>query len=350
MPEEYFKPFPLESIQLPLGYREDDLMDLPAEGQRRGPNRYFEHILKQGQWKQGIQGYLASIHFADAMLGKVLDALEAGPHVDNTIVVLWSDHGWHLGEKQHWQKYTGWRVCTRVPLMVRVPPGTPGLESGTVPGVCEKPVNLLSLFPTLLVLCGLPAEAQHDGPSLTPLLGNPQTDWPHCSITYLGDPGSYALSEDRWRLIHYANGEEELYDIPADRYEWNNLANDSGQDQVREALRARAPASFVPKPAPSVASLPQLKWNPLKEETAPPSRPDGNTFDIVLINSTEQPVALFWMNREGEPLPYGTIPAGKQKRQQTRPGAVWLIRSEAGEDLGYFRVDDRAARAIVPGE
>ena len=107
-------------------------------GQRRGPNRYFEHIRGEDQWKQAIQGYLASIAFADAMVGRVLDALEKGPNRDNTIVVLWSDHGWHLGEKQHWQKYTAWRVCTRVPLIVRVPKGTTGLPAGTRAGsVCQ---------------------------------------------------------------------------------------------------------------------------------------------------------------------------------------------------------------------
>ena len=93
------------------------------DGKRLGRNRYFAHIQKHQQWKPAIQGYLASIAFADAMVGRVLQALEEGPNAKDTIVVLWSDHGWHLGEKQHWQKYTAWRVCTRVPLMVRVPAG-----------------------------------------------------------------------------------------------------------------------------------------------------------------------------------------------------------------------------------
>ncbi|MCA9073219.1 MAG: sulfatase-like hydrolase/transferase, partial [Planctomycetaceae bacterium] len=133
VPKKYFEPFPLESIKLPIGYQADDLTDLPPEGKRRGPNRYFAHIRKQGQWKKAIQAYLASIYFADTMLGRVLDALEKSPHAKNTIVVLWSDHGWHLGEKQHWQKFTAWRLCTRVPLMIRVPQGSPGLSQGTQP-------------------------------------------------------------------------------------------------------------------------------------------------------------------------------------------------------------------------
>jgi arylsulfatase A-like enzyme len=127
VPKKYFEPFPLESIQLPPGYKADDVDDLPPAGQRLARNRYFAHIQKHEQWKKGIQAYLASIHFADAMLGRVLDALEKSPQRDNTIVVLWSDHGWHLGEKEHWQKFTGWRVCARVPLMIRVPKGAPGL-------------------------------------------------------------------------------------------------------------------------------------------------------------------------------------------------------------------------------
>ena len=121
VPKKYYEPFPLESIQLPPGYNENDLDDVPASGVRAARNRYFAHIQEHDQWKKGIQGYLASIHFADAMLGRVLDALEAGPNAKNTIVVLWADHGWQLGEKEHWQKYTPWRAVTRVPLMIRVP-------------------------------------------------------------------------------------------------------------------------------------------------------------------------------------------------------------------------------------
>eukprot|EP00913_Durusdinium_trenchii_P023463 g22041.t1 len=113
VPKKYFDLFPLDKVQMPPGLKEDDLDDLPPAGKRRGPNRYLAHIRKHGQWKNGVQAYLASIAFADAMLGRVMDALEKSPHRNNTIVVLWSDHGWHLGEKQHWQKYTGWRVCTR---------------------------------------------------------------------------------------------------------------------------------------------------------------------------------------------------------------------------------------------
>jgi arylsulfatase A-like enzyme len=350
VPKKYFKPFPLESIRLPKGYKENDLADLPPQGKRRGPNRYFAHIRKHGQWKKAIQGYLASIHFADAMLGKVLDALEKSPHADNTIVVLWSDHGWHLGEKQHWQKFTAWRVCTRVPLMIRVPKGTPGLPQGTQPGVCSKPVNLLSLFPTLLKLCGLPGESHHDGPSLLPLLQNPKADWPHVSVTHLGDPGSFGLSAERWRYIRYANGDEELYDIKTDPHEWTNLAAKAEHSLQLKSLRKLSPKNFVEKKRVRVGSLPKLIWKPRSKGPVPASKPDGSTFDVVFINQTKAAVKLFWMNRQGQSKFYADILPGKQQRQRTRPGAVWKITDGNSKPLGHFRVGDRTSRAVIPAK
>lgn len=247
VPKKYFDQFPLKDIQLPPGYKADDLDDLPPAGKRRGPNRYFAHIRKHSQWKQAIQGYLASISFADAMVGRVLTALDEGPNRDNTIVVLWSDHGWHLGEKQHWQKFTAWRVCTRVPLIVRVPKGSPGLPNGTQAGTkCSKPVNLLSLFPTLTDVAGLLAKKDNSGPSILPLLKNPKADWPHVAITHLDQPGNYSISGERWRLIRYANGEEELYDTQTDPYEWTNLAAKPEHANILKRLRKHSPTKFAP--------------------------------------------------------------------------------------------------------
>ena len=152
----------------------------------------------------------------DYCVGLILNSLYQSRHAKNTLVVLWSDHGWHLGEKQHWQKFTAWRACTRVPLIVRVPTETPGLPTGTRSGTCPKPVSLLSLAPTVLELCGLPPVKVHDGPSLIPLLSDPKEDWSHVAITHLGSPGSFGLSAERWRYIRYAGGGEELYNIETD--------------------------------------------------------------------------------------------------------------------------------------
>ncbi len=352
VPKKYFDAFPIEKIQLPPGYRENDLEDLPTEGKRLGPNRYFAHIRAHKQWRNAVQGYLASIYFADTMLGHVLDALDKGPNAKDTIVVLWSDHGWHLGEKQHWQKFTGWRACSRVPLIVRVPKGTSGLPKGTTPGTCSKPVSLLSLAPTLLELSGLPPLKNHDGPSLIPLLADPNTKWPHVAITHLDSPGSFGLSTENWRYIHYAKGGEELYNVGSDPYEWRNLANQKTHQATLERLRALAPRKFAKLVQPKVDTLPALKWKPLAVgEKAPLSKPDGNPFDVVFINRSARKVELFWMDRTGGHKPYALIVPGAQYAQQTRPGAVWMIaeaEGKSGRSLGYFEVGDRAARAVVP--
>lgn len=349
VPKKYFDLFPLEDVQLPPGYKEDDLDDLPPAGKLAGPNRYFAHIRDHGQWRQGVQAYLASIAYADAMLGRVLDALDKSPHKDNTIVVLWSDHGWHLGEKQHWQKYTMWRSVTRIPLIVKVPHGVFGLPQGTTPGsVCSRPVNLLSLFPTLVELCGLPGKVDNDAPSLVTLLRNPNARWPHVSVTYGGQPGTFGLSAEGWRYIHYENGDEELYDVDSDPYEWTNLAASPAREAKLEELRALAPTEFAPYVAASPLSLTQLSWHPASEGPAPASRRDGRSFDVFFFNERSTAVRLFKMGSDGEPEPFGEIAAGAQKKQSTGPGEIWQIADLSGQLLGHFVVDDRTARAMIP--
>ena len=248
VPKKYFDQFPLDEVRMPRGLKDHDLDDLPPLGQAIGRNRYLAHIRKHNQWRQGVQGYLASIAFADAMVGRVLHALDAGPNCDNTIVVLCSDHGWHLGEKEHWQKFTGWRVCARVPLIVRVPKAAAALSGDTPQGErCNRAVNLVDLFGTLTDLCGLPRKADIDGRTLTPLLENPQAEWPHAALTHLDVPGNYALSTERWRYIHYHDGGEELYDIEVDPHEWTNLAADPQHAVQLRRLRQLAPKEMKPK-------------------------------------------------------------------------------------------------------
>ncbi|WP_372805769.1 sulfatase-like hydrolase/transferase [Pontiella sp.] len=352
VPAKYFEPFPLEEIQLPPGYLENDLDDLPPAGQRMGPNRYFAHIQEQGQWKQGIQGYLASIHFADAMLGRVLDALENGPNKNNTIVVLWSDHGWHLGEKEHWQKYTAWRATTHIPLMVRVPDGiSPALPQGTTAGsVCDQPVSLISLYPTLVELAGLPAKADNSGPSLLPLLKDAEADWDHVAITYLSRPGSIGISGTDWRYIHYANGDEELYNVENDPYEWKNLATLPEYAEKLAKFRTRVPAEFAPLVKAKITSLYKIPWVAASEKPVPASKPDGGRFNVHFINRRENPVQLFWMDQEGKPVARGTIEAGKVLAQLTSPGETWQIAAHNGTPLGHFVVRDRESQAVIPAD
>jgi len=356
VPQKYFDAFPLGDIQLPPGYREDDLDDVPPGGKRRAMSPYFPHIRKHGQWKQGVQGYLASIAFADAMLGRVLDSLQNSAHRDNTIVVLWSDHGWHLGEKQHWQKFTPWRVCTRVPLMIRVPKGTVGLPEGTTAGtVCKAPVNLLSLYPTLTELAGVPKKETNDGPSLVPLLKDAGSDWPHVSITHLEHANSFGLSDDRWRYIRHHGGDEELYDIQTDRYELTNLATHPQHQDQLQRLRDLAPKTFAKMPAPKIKPRSKAEWTPADlakiakaEWNAPASKPAGLSFLLTFSTKRADTTKLFWINQEGEPRPYGAFEPGKGKGINTRVGAVWLATDGDEKPLGYFKIKKPVARAIVP--
>ncbi|MGI9470105.1 MAG: sulfatase-like hydrolase/transferase [Rubripirellula sp.] len=349
VPKAYFDAFPLDEIQLPPGYDEDDLQDLPTAGKRRGPNRYFAHIQAHDQWRPAIQAYLASIAFADAMVGRVIDALDSGPNRDNTMVVLWSDHGWHLGEKQHWQKFTGWRVCTRVPLIIRVPPSVPGLPRGTLAGTrSDQPVSLLSLFPTLTELAGIESKPTNDGPSLVPLLKNPEADWPHVAVTHLNRPGNYSVSDRDWRYIHYDDGGEELYDISEDPFEWRNLAAMPASASMLESFRTRSPQEFHEFVQPSDSSLTQLRWRPSGDKKTPASKPDGQNFDVIFLNRQEAPVKLFWMDRSGRPVAYGLIEPQGRRSQNTRPGAVWMIANQEDDPIGHFRIGDRTARGVIP--
>ncbi|QGJ70965.1 Iduronate-2-sulfatase [Planctomycetales bacterium 10988] len=234
VPQNYFDLYPLEEIELPV-VREDDLDDVPAMGQKLAGDRHrdLELIQKSGNWKSAVRAYLASISYADAQLGRVLDTLAESPHASNTIVVLWSDHGWHLGEKQHWHKSTLWEEATRIPLVI----SAPNYSTGS----CPRPVSLIDLFPTLLELCGLQPIAAHDGTSLVPLLKNPKRSWDRPAvIEYLFK--NAAVRSERYRYIRYRDGSEELYDHQSDPHEWQNLAENSEYDSIKTEL-----AKWLPK-------------------------------------------------------------------------------------------------------
>ena len=349
VPAKYFEPFPLNEIQLPPGFKQDDLSDVPPGGLKLRDVPYFSHIRKHDQWKQAIQGYLASIAFADAMIGRVLDALDQGPNRDNTIVVLWSDHGWHLGEKMRWQKFTGWRVSTRVPLIVRVPKGTPGLPHGTLSGTqCDRPVSLLSLYPTLTELAGLPAKADLDGPSLLPLLQDTKSDWPHVALTYLQEPGSFGLSAQRWRYIHYAQGGDELYDIQNDPYEWVNLAKSPDHQGVLQELRERAPKTFAPVARAKNETLQELTWFPGDGSARVKSTPHGHECEIMITNRMAAGVDMYVVNREGNWESRGSIQSGWRFSRRTQPGTVWIITDSDKHVHGHFVIGQGGSKVTIP--
>jgi len=246
VPQKYFDMFPLDSIQLPKTLK-NDLSDIPKAGIAMAkPGGDHAAVVKGKQWKHAVQGYLACIAFADAQIGRVIDALEAGPHKDNTVVVLWTDHGWHLGEKEHWRKFALWHRATRTPMFISVPEGTQGLPSGSVRGrQCHQATSLMDIYPTLIELCGLTPRKDIAGRSLVPLLKNPDLETKRAIITTHGR-NNHAIRDPRWRYIRYADGSEELYDHKSDPNEWRNVAEDPRHKAVKNRLAKWLPETNVP--------------------------------------------------------------------------------------------------------
>jgi len=234
VPRTYYEMFPLKDLALPVT-RDDDLEDVPPAGVRMAaPERDHAKMLATGNWRHAVQAYLASIAFADAQVGRLLDALDASAHAKNTIVVLWGDHGWHLGEKEHWRKFALWEEAARAPLIIWAPGVTkPGTK-------CARTVDFMHVYPTLAELCDLPVPSHCEGRSLVPLLADPRRHWGLPAITTHGR-GNHGVRSERYRYIRYANGDEELYDHEADPREWLNLAGDPRYDLVKEALQAWLP-------------------------------------------------------------------------------------------------------------
>ena len=233
-PTKYFDLYPEKDVFLPK-VKADDLDDVPAAGQRSIRKAWHRWLVENDEWRPAVRGYLASISFADAQVGRLLDALDASPHAKNTIVVLWSDHGMHLGEKQQWEKFTLFEESTRVPLMLIVPGVT---KAGSR---CDRPVSLLDVYPTLNELCGLPRRDDLDGVSLVPLLKNPNIKWDRPAVTTWGK-NNHAARGWRYRYIRHPDGEEQLYDHQSDPDEFTNLAAKPELASVKSRL-----AKWLPK-------------------------------------------------------------------------------------------------------
>ena len=238
--QKYFDMFPLDEIELPEGYREDDLEDVPGASAKMTHPRWFKKIKDAGQWKHAMQAYLACTAMVDDLIGQIVGALEKSKYADNTIIVLWSDHGWQLGEKERWAKYSLWERATRVNL-VWVAPGV------TKPGsTCAKPVNLLDIYPTLASLTDCePPERQLEGNDLSVLIKNPEAPWDKTSLTTFGYK-NYSIRSERYRYIVYADGTEELYDHEKDKWEWHNLTDSPEYADVRKEMQKGIPAHHEP--------------------------------------------------------------------------------------------------------
>jgi arylsulfatase A-like enzyme len=238
VPKKYFDMYPLDKIEIPP-YQKDDLNDLPTEGVKMADNGDHEKLLGSGNtdslWRAAIQAYQACITYADVQIGRVLDAVEKSPERENTIIVLWGDHGWHLGEKHHWRKFSLWEEATRSPLFFVVPNMT---KAGSR---CDKTVDFMNLYPTLADLCGLKIPQHIEGYSMTSLLKNPNSAWDKPAITTF-HANNHTVRTEKWRYIRYAKGGEELYDETADPYEWKNLANDKKNEVIKREL-----SQYLPK-------------------------------------------------------------------------------------------------------
>lgn len=256
LPSEFFDMYPLEGIELP-DTSLNDLDDVPgfAEGLAHGfgdildintPERSvpsdYEMIRDRGLWKEAYQGYLASISFADYCVGELITALKESRYYDNTVIVLWSDHGYHMGEKEHWRKETLWEEATRTILYFRVPGRTTDASS------TGWPVSLMDIYPTLIEVCNLPKKQGLDGNSLVRLLEDPEMDWDKPVLITYGFKNHSIRSKD-YRYIQYRNGSEELYDHKNDPDEWTNLADAHEYKEIKEYLKKFLPeenAELVP--------------------------------------------------------------------------------------------------------
>ncbi|QHI70968.1 sulfatase-like hydrolase/transferase [Tichowtungia aerotolerans] len=240
-PQKWFDLYPLETLRLPAVVA-NDLDDVPEYGvnltRLKHVSPTMEWVEENNEWKPLVRSYLACVSFVDHQIGRVLDALEKSGRSENTVVVLYGDHGFHLGEKRRFAKRSIWRDGAGVPLII----AGPGVAKGAV---CDHPVQLLDIYPTLLALTGLDADSGLQGHSLKPLLDNPKTDWPYMARSSFG-PENVAIVSDQYRYIHYHDGSEELYDRKKDPNEWMNLASDPAYRTIIEEYREKLPKSYYP--------------------------------------------------------------------------------------------------------
>ncbi len=248
--QRWFDLYPKESLILPPVLA-DDRADTPRYSwylHWRLPEPRLKSLQEASQWEPLVRAYLASTSFVDSQVGRVLDALDANGLAENTIVVLLSDHGWHVGEKGISGKNTLWDRSTRVPLIF----AGPGVSAG---GVCQRPAELLDVYPTLAALCGLPERPENEGHSLATQLRDPAAPRPWPALTTHG-PNNHAVRTERFRYIRYADGSEELYDMAADPNEWTNLAGDPAHAATKQDLAKCLPTrSAEPLPGGTVRLL-----------------------------------------------------------------------------------------------
>ncbi len=241
--QKWYDQFPEDTLQLPPVLN-DDRTDTPRFSwylHWKLPEPRLRFLREASQWKNLVRSYLASTAFVDSQVGRILDALNASPFADNTIVVLWSDHGWHLGEKAITGKNTLWERSTRVPLIFAGPKIVANAH-------CDQPVELLDIYPTLAQLCDLPLPELLEGHSLVPQLADAAATraWPAIT-THNHD--NHSVRSLEWRYIRYADGSEEVYNLIDDPHEWTNMVGDDALTSTIQSHREWLP-ELNRKPVP----------------------------------------------------------------------------------------------------
>lgn len=237
-PQKWFDLYPLEDIELPP-WLETDMKDVPNSGLDltsvpQMPT--IEWAIENKEWRPIVQAYLASVSFVDHCIGITLDALKSSEYSNNTYVVLFSDNGYHLGEKSRFAKMSLWERSTRVPLII----SGPAIEAG----ISNIPVGLIDIYPTILELAGLPSNSDNAGRSLVPILqGDSIEVQPIISVF---GRGNFAVIDEQFRYIQYANGDEELYDLENDPNEWNNIAQSPSHEATKLRLAKHVPTQTRP--------------------------------------------------------------------------------------------------------
>lgn len=247
VPKKWFDQFPpADQIKLPptLDTDRDDLSEYAKRLTHGWPAPRHDWMVENKQWKHAVRAYLASITFADAQVGRVLDALDESGRADNTIVILLSDHGFHMGEKQRWAKRTLWERSTKVPLIIAGPGIDPGRQ-------CKQPAGLIDIYPTLVQMCGLKDPGQLEGKTLVPQLVDVETKRDPAITTWW--VGNHSARSARYRYIRYADGSEEFYDHQADPNEWNNLASKAKYADLMAEHRKHLPKTDYPALKSNVA-------------------------------------------------------------------------------------------------
>jgi len=327
----------------------------------------FDQPLTEAQQRELKHGYYASVSFIDAQVGRLLAGLDELGLTKNTIVMLWSDHGWKLGEHNGWCKQTVYEIDTRVPFMIRMPGAKANGQK------CPALVEFVDTYPTLCELAGLPVPKSLEGKSLAPLLADASakvkdaafSQFPrkHEGRDYMG----YAMRTDRYRYVEWLDAVtgdivfRELYDHHNDEPENENLARrpeharllvQLGEQMWTTLPKPKFPLAIVkPSAVPNVGeSGAVLAWHAKADLALPTPRPAGEYHEITFINGREEAVELVWIGPEGSQKSYRTLRHNESFRIRTRPGAVWLVRS-AAEPVGYFVVESkpgRAAKAFIP--